>query len=236
MRHAGAGVELLAPLALLTDGTDNGHDEVAARGKLGEVAGEQVASLGGGEEVQDAADDQAHRGFSVNTGEDGVHVTEVAFQHRYGGDRHEVVHHHRVVVHVGDAGPRVGRAGDLVRGRRGRQPAADIDELVDVLFGYPGNRAGKESLVLPHDVTDVRDEAAQPVSQLTVGCEVVPSAEQEVIDPGGVGHGRVESWHVVDPNGARRVRSGYRRARRGIVMVGSPDRLPARANVTRSST
>jgi hypothetical protein len=219
VRHAGAGVELLAPLAQFADGTDDGHDEVAARGKLGEVAGEQVANLGGGEEVQDAADDQAHGSFSVDTREDGAHVTEVAFHHRYGGDRHEVAHHHRVVVHVGDAGPWVGRAGDLVRGRRGRQPAADIDELIDALLGDPGNRAPKEPLVLLHDVANVRDKAAQPVSQLTVGCEVVPSAEQKVVDPGGVGHGRIESWHVVDPNGARPERSGHRWARRRIVKV-----------------
>lgn len=108
-----------------------------------------------------------------------------------------MVHHDGVAVDVGDAGPRVGRARYLVRGGRGWEPGAEVDELVDALLRHVGNRAGQEALVLLHDMADARDKAGQLFRQVTVGREVVTAAEQEVVHPRRVGHGRVETSHAI---------------------------------------
>ena len=72
------------------------------------------------------------------------------------------------------------------------QSAADIEELADSQVGDVGDGAGLEPACLHRQVRGVREDLQHPRRLSPVGGEIVFTAEQEVIDPGDAGRGRVE--------------------------------------------
>src|ERR1035441_66415 len=54
--------------------------------------------------------------------------------------------HHGVVVHVDDAGPRIGLLGDLVRAAGYRDAGANVQELVDAAAGRSEHTSELQSL------------------------------------------------------------------------------------------
>ena len=107
-----------------------------------------------------------------------------------------------VVVDVDDPGVRGNGLGGLVGVRRGRQPAADIEELADPLLRGIGDGAGLELAGLDHQLRRLRVDLQNVPRLLAVGLEVVLAAEQEIVDPGDRGHRGVDLYFG-DPQFAR---------------------------------
>ena len=111
----------------------------------------------------------------------------------------------RVAVDVGHAGGRDDTAGELVRTRPGRQPAAEVDDLADAPLPRVPDGLADEPPVIPHQVAQPRiavDRVQHGVGHRPVSGKVVLAAEQVVGDaslarPGGVDLAVMERGHLV---------------------------------------
>ena len=132
-------------------------------------------------------------------GEDLARLAEVRLDERRGAGRvagHQrprVREHDRVIVHVDDPGVRRRCLRDLVGVARGGDSGADVEELPDTrLPGQVADGAAEEGAVLAGLDRRRRDRGDEPVSDLPVGPEVVLSAQQVVVDPGGMRHAGID--------------------------------------------
>ena len=224
-------------------GLADGQDQIAARHHgLGEGRRDPP---GGGrvQEVQDRDQQHAHGLGQIDEAgqrripQERPRIPQVTGQGDDAGvERHEaacVRDHHRVVVHVGDPGPRQHRAGGLMRARAGGQAGADIDELGDILAGHVRDRAGQERPVLPGQLRQPRVRGQQPGRLIPVGGEVRAAPEQVVIDAGDVRLGGVGRRHGLLQLGPQpfQARGGHHPGirlaveRLGDVGVAAPHRL-----------
>jgi len=108
--------------------------------------------------MQQEPHQQAGRRRQVDTGadsaEDLVRLAHVTVHHGHGGiavcgQRAQVAEHHWVVVDVRHPGARGDRPRRLVRVRRGRHAAAQVDELADARRRRPCHGLREELPVLP---------------------------------------------------------------------------------------
>ena len=104
--------------------------------------------------------------------------------------------HDGIVVDGHDPGVGLGPQGDRVDVVGARDARADVEELADAgLRGQPPHRTPEERSVRPGlgaGVVQAAEQLADPAGGLAVSGEVVRPAQQVVVDPGGVGHVRVD--------------------------------------------
>ncbi|GLW98234.1 hypothetical protein Misp02_23210 [Microtetraspora sp. NBRC 16547] len=133
-------------------------------------------------------------------------VAYVRMHHAYravGGAGHEraaVYDGDLVAVHVGDSAVRCEAVDDLVDVVWGGEPGADIEELAHAfLGGQVTYGAGEELPILAGSLAEPRHDPDQGLGRLAVGGEGVLTADQVVVDAGGVGNPRIDplSWCIV---------------------------------------
>src|ERR1039457_58594 len=100
--------------------------------------------------------------------------------------------HHGVVVHVHDAGPRIGLLGNLVRTARYRDAGANVQELADAAAGEVAHHPPEKAPVGAYPGNNLRAELHDLLPHLPVRREMVLSPEPEVADPRRVRGVRVE--------------------------------------------
>jgi len=133
---------------------------------------------------------------------------DVVHRARYrAGQQHAgVLQHHRVVVHVHDAGVRRHRLGHLVGVVRRGDAGADVEELGDPGLGREeAHGPGQERPVGPDRRDDARIGGHDRIAGRAVGGEVVLAAEPVIVHAGAVRHGRVNAGLAVVPGPATRV-------------------------------
>ncbi len=117
-----------------------------------------------------------------------------------GQDRGHVRHDRRVPVDVHHPGTGPGTEHGLVHRRAGRQPGADIDELVNSSASEVDDGACQEGPRQGEHLRCRRVEGAQAARERPVGGEVRPAAEQVIVGPGEARAAGVDGLHGVSVN------------------------------------
>jgi NAD(P)-dependent dehydrogenase (short-subunit alcohol dehydrogenase family) len=182
------------------------EDETAGRQRLAEGGQHAGRIFLVQDVVKDAAQQQADRLVpvevlaDVRVGQDAYRVAQVGVGDERGlfvGEQGPGVgQHDGIVVEVDHAGGRVDPLGDLVHVVGGGQPGADVEQLPDAdLADQVADDPAEHVALSAHAQLDLRDRHEYPVTDRSVGGEVVLPAEQVVVQPRDVGPRRVHG-HV----------------------------------------
>src|SRR5580700_6307406 len=97
------------------------------------------------------------------------------------------------MIDIGHPCVRVHLPGHLVHRVSGREARPYVNELADALAGEPAGDAGEVGAVVAGGLPGPGDGAQEPLGGLLVGLVVLLSAEQPVVNPGGVRGGLVDA-------------------------------------------